>query len=194
MSELNIEMTPGKMFQGCVVDPSGKRIAGVTVEMDRLDSQPLEYDWSASTDSEGRFSWDSAPEGAHPYFFSCPGYHSRTEPSLIADGTYHVITLRPQPGREITMVDGRVVDAVSKQPVRTFTVSAREITGRAISSFERTVSNLDGCYTMPVHAAAGAYVISIMTPGYLAAISGQKSPGDGDVRLDFALTRSEGLP
>jgi protocatechuate 3,4-dioxygenase beta subunit len=194
MPELKIEMAPGKMFQGRVVDPSGKGVAGAAVQMDRPELGPLEYDWNASTDSQGRFCWDSAPEGAHPYFFSRPGYHPRNEPGLVADGTEHVITLRPRTDGDKTMVDGRVVDAASKEPVRNFTVYVKEITGRDASHFQQTVSNVDGCYTMPVHSAAAAYIISIGTPGYRLAAAGQKSPGDGDVRLDFALKRSEEFP
>ena len=53
--------------------------------MDRLILEPLEYDWSATTDSQGRFQWDSAPSGEHPYLFTADGYNLRCEPALVAD-------------------------------------------------------------------------------------------------------------
>jgi hypothetical protein len=192
MPELIIEMPPGKLFRGRVVDPSGQPVAKATVQMDRPESQPLEYDWSACADGQGNFSWDSAPEGTHPYFFSAPGYHPRSEPALMADGSIHAITLRPKSNGDKTRIDGQVSEAASKAPVTNFTVYVKEFNGRAVSRSHQTVSNADGRYTVAVNPAAAGYVIQIEAPGCRMATSRQKSPGDGDVRLDFALEKELG--
>jgi thiol-disulfide isomerase/thioredoxin len=191
-SELKIQLAPGKVFQGKVVDPSGQPIAGATAQMDRQELGPLEYDWSVATGADGRFNWDSAPDGPHPYFFSAAGYHPRSEPALVADGRDHVITLRQKTPGDKTMIDGQVADAVSKAPLPKFTLYVQEFTGRSASRFEQAVSNADGHYTAAVDTGADAYLISVGVPDYRVETSNMKAPGDGDLRLDFALEKEPG--
>jgi len=192
MPELTIEMAPGKVFQGKVADPAGQPISGATAQMDRQELGPLEYDWSVSTGADGRFNWDSAPEGAHPYFFSASGYHPRTEPVLVADGREHVIILRQKTEGDKTVIDGQVTDAASKAPLEKFMLYVKEFNGRTASRFEQAVSNAEGRYTAAVDTAADAYVISVGAPDYRVEISNMKAPGDGDLRLDFALEKVAG--
>ncbi len=194
MPELKIEMAPGKIFQGKVADPAGKPIAGAIAQMDRMELGPMEYDWSVATDSQGRFAWDSAPEGGHPYCFSAPGYHPRTEPNLVANGQDHVITLRPVANSDKTMIDGRVTDLASNAPLREFTVSVNEYNGTAVSQIQQTFTNVDGRYAVAVSSASTEYVISIGAPGCRAETSNIRAVGDGDVRLDFALEKGDALP
>jgi peroxiredoxin/protocatechuate 3,4-dioxygenase beta subunit len=187
MPELEIEMARGKVFQGRVVDPAGKPIAGASAQMDRMELGPLEYDWNAATDSQGRFAWDGAPEGEHPYFFSASGYHPRTEPSLVADGQDHVITLRPMLDGDKTVIDGRVTDLASKAPLPSFTVCVKEYNGTAISRFQQTFTNADGRYAVSVSSGSSEYVIFVGAPAHGVEASSRKEVGDGDLRLDFAL-------
>ena len=189
MPELKIQMAPGKVFQGRVVDPAGKPIAGASVQMDRADMGlgPIEYEWSASTDNQGRFAWDSAPEGEHPYCFSAAGYHPRTEPSLPADGQDRVFTLRPVVDGDITLIEGRVSDADSKAPLTNFTVYVKQYNGQAMAHSRQTFTNADGHYAVSVDSAATACVISAGAPRHKAEVSNMKAVGDGDLRLDFAL-------
>jgi protocatechuate 3,4-dioxygenase beta subunit/peroxiredoxin len=187
MPELKIEMAPGKIFQGRLVDPAGKPIGGATVQMDRLELGPMEYDWSVQSDGAGRFSWDSAPEGEHPYSFFASGYHPRSESSLVADGKDHVITLRPVSDGDTIMIDGRVTDRASKSPLRTFSVYVKEYNGAAISHFHQTVTNADGRYAVNIPSSATAYTITVGAPGYRMEASRMKQVGDGDLGLDFVL-------
>jgi thiol-disulfide isomerase/thioredoxin/uncharacterized GH25 family protein len=189
MPELKIEMAPGKVFQGRVQDPAGKPIAGASVQMDRagMGLGPIEYEWSASTDSQGRFAWDSAPEGEHPYCFSAAGYHPRTEPSLPADGQDRVFTLRPVVDGDTTLIEGRVTDADSKAPLTNFTVYVKQYNGQAMAHSRQTFTNADGHYAVSVDSAATACVISAGAPRHKAEVSNMKAVGDGDLRLDFAL-------
>jgi thiol-disulfide isomerase/thioredoxin len=176
------------VFQGRIVDPAGKPIAGATAQMDRLELGPMEYEWSASSDGEGRFSWDSAPEGEHPYCFSAAGFHPRTEPSLVADGRDHLIPLRPARDGDQTMIDGIVTDQASKAPLGEFTVYVKEYSGPSLSHAQQTFSNSDGHYSVSVASASRAYAITVGAPGHRVEASTPKTVGDGDLRLDFALT------
>jgi thiol-disulfide isomerase/thioredoxin len=187
MPELKIEMAPGKVLQGKVMDPAGKPIAGASAQMDRLELGPMEFEWSATTDGDGRFAWDSAPAGEHPYSFSASGFHLRTEPNLVADGQDHVITLRPMLDGDKTSIDGCVTDLASKGALGEFTVYVKEYNGPVISLAQQTFTNADGHYSVSVASASTAYVISVGSPGHRVEASNLKAVGDGDLRLDFAL-------
>ncbi|HEY3862505.1 MAG TPA: carboxypeptidase regulatory-like domain-containing protein [Verrucomicrobiae bacterium] len=187
MPELTVQMAPGKVLQGKVVDPSGKPIAGAAVQMDRMELGPIEFEWNAITDAQGRFSWDSAPEGEHPYCFSAAGYRPRTEPSMLANGQDAVITLHPAIDGGQVVIDGQVTDIDSKAPLTNFTVYVKEYNGAAISHSRESFTNSDGRYTVSIPATDTAYIISVGSARHKAAISGMKAVGDGDLRMNFAL-------
>ena len=66
MPELKVAMKPGQILKGRVVDETGEPVAGASVQLDRVDLEPLEFDWSATTDSKGRFQWDSPHPACTP--------------------------------------------------------------------------------------------------------------------------------
>ena len=68
MPELKVAMKPGQILKGRVLDETGQPVAGASVQLDRVELEPLEFDWSATTDSNGRFQWDSAPFRPAPLF------------------------------------------------------------------------------------------------------------------------------
>jgi peroxiredoxin len=189
MPEAKIEMKPGRILKGRLVDEAGRPIAGGVAQMDRLDLGPLEYEWSATSDGDGRFLWDSAPEGEHPYYFSAAGHHSRSEPSLVADGQDKVITLRNLVEGDKILVNGTVVDATNGLPIENFTVRVNEVTSGGATNLEQTVVNKSGEYNVAVDSAAAVYNIEIRADGYLHMASTRKYPGDGDQRLDFKLEK-----
>ncbi len=191
--ELKIEMKPGNVFQGQVVDESGKPIAGALVQMDRLELGPLEYDWSTVADEHGRYQWDSAPAGGHPYYFSASGYRPRSEPDLAADGRDKIISLRRAEEGDKTIIDGRVTDAGSKAPISAFSIYLKLFSGGAIAHTKRAVSATNGNYSVAVDPGAAGCMIEIAAPGYTPQMSDRKSPRDGDQRLDFALEKGEGM-
>ena len=192
MPALRIEMKPGQPLTGKVVDDAGKPLAGARVSLDRLNLGPLEYDWSATTDTEGRFLWDGAPEGGHPYYFSANGCHSRSEPSLIADGREKIVTLRRWREGDKTMIDGRVVNAASNTPLREFTVNVTEYKAGADSRSQKTVVDTNGCYSVAVDPTAEACTVEIEAPGCRPNNSGRIVPKDGDARVDFAMEPGQG--
>ncbi|HEX4122366.1 MAG TPA: carboxypeptidase regulatory-like domain-containing protein [Verrucomicrobiae bacterium] len=193
MPELKIELKPGNVLQGVVVDDSGKPIAGARVQTDRLDLGPLEYDWSTFADDEGRFKWDSAPDGAHPYYFSADGYRPRSEPQLVADGRDKIVTLRRVDTGGKTVIDGRVTDFLTKAPVPRFTVWTKEFRGDQVVHFKKSIVDTNGAYSVAVDSRSVGCMIEVAAPGYAPQMSGRKSPGDGDQALDFALVKGEGM-
>ena len=189
MPEIKIEMKPGRILKGRLVDESGRPISGASVRMDRLDLGPLEYEWSTTSDGDGRFVWDSAPEGEHPYYFSAAGHHARSEPALVADGQDKIITLRSLGEGNKTIVNGTVVDATNGMPIEKFTVIINEFKDHAVTNSQQAVVNRSGGYNTTLDSGSAAYSIEIRADGYLPARSPQKYPGDGDQRLDFKLEK-----
>jgi peroxiredoxin len=190
MPELKVQMLPGKIFKGRVLDEAGEPVAGAGVQLDRVDLEPPEFDWSATTDSQGRFQWDSAPSGEHPYLITADGYSLRTEPALVADGTEKTITLRKTNGK--TDVDGTVTDAATHAPVEKFTITVHITTDQGTTDAEKAVSSPTGNYLVEVDQKVTSFSLEFHQPGYLSVSTEAKSPGDGDQREDVQMEK--GIP
>ena len=182
MPELKVAMSPGHIFKGRVLDETGQPVAGASVQLDRVNLEPLEFDWSATTDSQGRFSWDSAPSGEHPYLITAEGYNLRSEPALLADDTEKTITLRKANGK--TDVDGRVTDAASHAPIEKFSITVYLTTDQGTTHAEKEVSSPTGDYLVEVDPKVTSFMLEFHQPGYLPASTEVMSPGDGDQRED----------
>ena len=193
MPELKIELKPGNHFQGRIVDAAGKPIANANVRTDRLDLGPLEYDWNSYSDDDGKFLWDSAPDGPHPYYFAATGYRPKAEPELIADGHDNIIVLRSAEDGDKTVIDGSVIDASSKKPLTNFTVSLKEFKYAAVEHSRKTIAVAAGEYSVSVDPASAGCMIEIASPGYAPQMSERKSCRDGDLRLNFTLQKGEGI-
>ena len=118
MPELRLALNPGKILKGRVLDDTGKPVAGATIQMDRDDFQPLEFDWRATTDKDGRFVWDSAPAGSHPYLITADGFNLRSLPALAAEDGENTITLHSSP--TAVFLDGKVTDLTTRAPIENF--------------------------------------------------------------------------
>lgn len=193
MPEVKITMRPGKIFRGRIVDEAGTPIAGAAVQMDRVYLGPLEYDWSTTTDADGRFLWDSAPEGEHPYYFFASGHHARSEPALVADGQDKLIVLRTAMNGDKTFVDGKVVDSTNGTPLEKYTLITHELRRTGSETNEESITNANGVYRAAVDSDAAAYNIEILADGFSPAFSGRRYPGDGDQRIDFKLEKGTAI-
>lgn len=117
--ELVFQLVPGSVIGGTVQDESGQPIRGVRVV---LEGSPGEesydrYEFSATTDREGRFEWSSAPNQPMPFYFGKSGYEQKRGVKL-KPGEDSVVTLRRN--RQIL---GQVLDAETEKPVTRFTVA-----------------------------------------------------------------------
>jgi peroxiredoxin len=187
MAELKVAMMPGKIFKGRVLDEDGQPVSGASVQMDRANLEPLEFDWSTTTDGEGRFLWDSAPSGQHPYLITASGYNLRCEPALVADDTEKTITLHKANGK--TDVDGRVTDAATHAPIEDFTITVYLTTADGTTHAEKQVSGPTGEYLVEVDQKVNSFTLEFRRRGYLPVATDPKSPGDGDQREDIPLEK-----
>ncbi|MCW5559026.1 MAG: carboxypeptidase regulatory-like domain-containing protein, partial [Verrucomicrobiae bacterium] len=118
-AEIHFVLQPGPPLRGRVVDPNGVPIPGVKVahEAGPIGTRNQEIEWSAVTDAEGRFEWDSAPGETLEFDFSAAGWAQRRRMKLAPQAEEQVITLKP-PRRIV----GRVVDAQEGRPIPKFEI------------------------------------------------------------------------
>ena len=90
----NFTLSSGKIFRGRVMDEVGNPISNAVVQTDWNNQGLRAFEWQTRTDADGRFQWDSAPEGPVLFWFEADGYQVQRDVSLAADGSDHEITLR----------------------------------------------------------------------------------------------------
>jgi protocatechuate 3,4-dioxygenase beta subunit len=116
MKPVEFRLKPGHLIRGRVVDRSGKPIEGVAV-------QPMNWkthsslDWRATTDRDGRFTWDSAPAETVRLTLTRPGYVMISQREFRPGPAETPVTMYPP-----LFVRGEVRDARSGQPIPRFHV------------------------------------------------------------------------
>ncbi len=175
-------------LRGRVLDGSQKPVAGAAVTLEQWKDLPFPR-WSAQTDAEGRFAWDSAPPVAATYSIAKEGYRPLSGVTLTAAG--QETTLRLDQAGFIT---GRVVDAETKKPIASFTV----IRGRSYSGddvyWERqnAVTGLDGKFSLKEDRNYSERIcLAIEARGYLPLATPPFS-SSGWVTNDYELKKGEG--
>jgi len=186
---LTISLKAGAALKGRVVDEMGKPVAGARAQLDRAGNAPLEFDWSAEADDEGRFAWSAAPEGEHPYMVAANGFHPRSIPAWTAGGPEKVITLRHEKDGDGVEVDGAVTDASTGKPLPKFALHLTEFRGGAVITSTQEVAVQDGRYRVTVDDKDQSFALAVKATGYLPQAGERKSAGDGDQSEDFALDR-----
>jgi peroxiredoxin/protocatechuate 3,4-dioxygenase beta subunit len=189
LAPLTISLRPGLALKGRVVDETGQPISGARVQLDRAGRAPLEFDWSAETDAEGRFEWSAAPAGEYPYLIGAPGFHARSEPTWAAGGGEKTAVLRHEKEGDGVEADGIVTDGSSGQPVKKFTINLTEYRGTAVITSRQEAVSEAGHYRVEMDAKDDAYEIGVRAEGYLPADSDRSLTGDGDQSFDFQLAR-----
>lgn len=95
---VNFVLTSGHIFRGHLVDEDGNPISNAVVQTDYCfdGGSQRKFDWSAHTDANGAFEWDSAPEEETCYWFeaNAGGYEIIRGRTLLADGSDHEIVLK----------------------------------------------------------------------------------------------------
>ncbi len=116
--ELVFKLGKGGIIRCLVQDEASQPIEGARVSLDGSLGEPYKrYDFSASTDRDGRFEWDSAPDKPIQFSVSKPGYQSKSH-ALLKPGEENVVTLRVR-----AQVQGQVLDAATGLPVKVFTIT-----------------------------------------------------------------------
>jgi RNA polymerase sigma factor (sigma-70 family) len=111
------------LIRGRVVATDGSSITNVSVRVAPGQPGLEDLDWTANTDADGRFVWNTAPD--HPVRLEFSGASwaiwdwEKKEVELAPDGTEAVITLKP---KEKVHLHGTVADKSTGRPLPEFKV------------------------------------------------------------------------
>lgn len=198
-------LLPAKTVRLRVMDSGGQPIAGATVFYNslRAGDVPVQVEYEAKTDGEGRAVWEDAPEG--PLFFnvSAPEYRYVNNILVQPDGPEQVVTLPPA-----LVVTGTVCDAANGQLVPQFRIRTgwrpSQSHGHAIgfinqfgnpvdyrqSAARTTFRYLDQeplrSFNFPI---ALDYVVRVEAEGYLPFLSRPIRTNETKVWLEVALEK-----
>lgn len=197
LKPMQLVLGKGAELKGRVVDQSHQPVANARLRITSWNERPL-LDWNCQTGSDGRFFWDSAPEGVAEYSIECEGYATQKNKALYAGEKEAVIALE-----QSFLIRGRVLDADTHQPLQEFSITR----GNSFSPGAR----INWQFPFPIKGQDGAFVIRQETggpilgalfpnipvilmaeaPGYLPTVSGEYAP-KGWHTNDFLLHKGHG--
>lgn len=151
---------PQRVF-GRVIDPEGKPVPGAMISMElwrgTVDITPV-----ATTDANGYFSWNEAPEDQVLFRISKDGFLSNRLP-LAIDADQEVVLSAKR------IVRGKVTDAATDEPIRNFRVmlGSSNDGGTTVNWFNTDEMPFGyGFYRINLDVPAANLVIGIQAEGY----------------------------
>ena len=198
---LEVTLKPGRTIHGRVVDSAGKPIAGAEVSYDGLADRNGIFtgrtlDWKTETDTDGAFSWNSAPDQPVLLTIMKRGYMG-LEWTKVQTGTTNetAFTLGPP-----LTVKGLVNDADTGEPVAAFKITPGWPEGDG-ARFERQRASTGSAGHYEVHfespiiisSSPFDFVFQISAAGYAPVKSRAIKPGEGEVTWDVKLKKTPDL-
>ncbi|NOS72614.1 MAG: carboxypeptidase regulatory-like domain-containing protein [Verrucomicrobia bacterium] len=117
MPEIIFKLIPGKLIRALVQNVAGEPLPGTRVSLESPTGGVAEsYEFNTTTDTEGRFEWDGAPDEPVQFYFYKEGYEQKRGQRLKQNED-NIVTLRK--GRN---VQGWVVDSDTQKPITKFRV------------------------------------------------------------------------
>ncbi|HSY19640.1 MAG TPA: carboxypeptidase regulatory-like domain-containing protein [Candidatus Acidoferrales bacterium] len=193
MDEIVFRLGPGKVIQGTVQNAAGEPLAGTRIDLEDANGGVAQsYEFYATTGSDGRFTWDGAPDEPVHFYFYHAGYEQKRGVLLKTDSDNTVVLQKSR------TVQGQVVDADTGNPITKFRVGV----GRDPQNFGGTFnadypgmkdySDANGAFTLQLDEEYDTY-IDAMADDY--AESGQALPAaqNDTVQVTLKLKQSPAL-
>jgi hypothetical protein len=195
MPPADFRLEPGRTIRVRVVDPEGNPIPRTRIFFKSWRStshgyNPRDYELGKIleyTDENGVWEWNEAPADTVVCSIYAPDRMEIPDQALIARDEEYVFT--PPPA---LVISGRVIDAETKEPVKAFRVvpgvrsSARHMNWVRGESYEAH----EGSYRLKRTHAYMAWIVRIDADGYRAAVSRELKSDEGEVRVNFELTKA----
>ena len=185
MSPIVFRLEPGHTIKGRVVDPNGDPVPRATVGADTW-HEFRSLTWETLTDANGCFVWNDAPPDEISINVNKRRYIIIRNYTIEPSEEEHVITLLPE-----LVIYGRIIDADSNEPVNDFRFfpGVEGGAGQDIAwkpGLKITDSNE---YVMRFTYPSDEYYIRVEAEGYETQVSRPVSGEEGNVALDFRLSR-----
>lgn len=187
---VDFQLKKGRTIRIRVINTEGKPLAGTRIfpntwrRRRRLTGLGVEL----LTDEEGRWVWDSAPEDAVKLDIFKRGHVNIRRRELATQEKEHVITLNASPPIPPPLeVSGRVVDAETKEPIKSF----RVIPCFSLSSrLDDAKSGRDGRYSIHLPGEYSQHILRVEAPGYLSRATRFFKTSERTVTYDLELTKA----
>jgi beta-lactamase regulating signal transducer with metallopeptidase domain/protocatechuate 3,4-dioxygenase beta subunit len=195
MGPVDFQLKPGGTVRIRVLDEHGKPAARARIFFQQWRGRFDYYEFdhiNQYADANGIWEWHEAPLDEFRADICPPdgdGMQLVREP-LIARAEEYVFRLPPT-----LVISGKVVDAATKQPIKTFRVipgvrfSETNMMWRDRDGFSAS----DGRYEVRQTRGEMAHLVRIEADGYQAASSRDIKSTEGNVTIDFELTRGNNV-
>jgi RNA polymerase sigma factor (sigma-70 family) len=199
---LRLELSGGNLLRLRVVDTNGNPVPNAAVSLNfnraadnsRFGGNGVPGQFRKQTGTDGRITWDSAPDG--PLFFGIHafGYQRAQNVEVTGDGEEHLVTLHAA-----RTISGNAHDAVLHQPIATFrifmgVVEPRPSEGGTNVQWNRSRTFHDGTFSFRENDIFGAIPrqYKFEADGYAPFVTRVVQPDEGDVLFDILLYPSAG--
>ncbi|MBI2925361.1 MAG: carboxypeptidase regulatory-like domain-containing protein, partial [Verrucomicrobia bacterium] len=185
------KLAKGAVLKGRIVDGESKPVEGASISVASWADLPL-LNWRASSDAEGRFTWDGAPTDVVTFSISKPGFSPTMQEFSAVSG--HELTARLE---RTFLLTGKVVDAETKEPIMTFRVVPgyawdASDEGQVNWETQQQTYGLNGNYSITLEPRPGPRVkFMAVAEGYLPVVS-PLVPATGSQTFDFLLKKGKG--
>jgi hypothetical protein len=184
MAEIVFKLSGGKTIRAVVQDENSLPIPGVRVVLEGNGDIGRTYEFSTSTDKDGRFTWDAAPSEPMQFYFGKEGYESKREVKLVPDED-NVVTLHHPRQLQGLVLDADTAQPVTKFSVRTGTASGDDSNVYGVIQYKE-FSAADGKFTMSLTEEADN-AVAVYADGYADKIEKFPEAQSGTVQVTVHL-------
>jgi uncharacterized GH25 family protein len=192
MGEIVFKLKAGSVIRAHIQDESGRPVADARVNLEGNPGGPGydAYQFSANTDNQGNFVWDSAPDEPMSFYIYHDGFAAKSDVKLPPNQDNTVVM---HPSRKL---QGQVLDETTDQAVTNFTVR----TGTASPDnsdvygviLNHDFSPLDGRFTLSLDEESDDAVL-VTAAGYADKVQKMPDAQNGTVQMVIRLKPSAGL-
>ncbi|WP_165227818.1 sigma-70 family RNA polymerase sigma factor [Aquisphaera insulae] len=196
MSPVDFTMKPAAGLKVKVLDAAGKPVPKARIFFQRWRGpfRYFEFDGvNQYADDNGDWSWDEAPLDDLVADICPPGGTQLPEQPIPAHDAARVVTFRLPP---TLVIAGQVVDAETKEPIRTFRVvpGGRWDANNQLSwSDQESFPASDGRFEYRPSRPDSVTLVRVEADGYASLVSRDVRRDEGDVSLRLELRRARGL-
>lgn len=196
VQNVEIQLKTGALLKGRVVNTKGEPIRGVQVQAGGSSSgsrtpDPFAIQRQFSTDADGRFSWNDAPDGSVLFSFYHKDFRSERDLNLTVSEKEATITLKPG-----VHLKGLVTDATTGEPIPAFTISMGTPSGPSViwsynEEYRRFTNGvMEVIFTEPALIGGprpSKYIVRVQARGYEPVVSKEISEEEQEKVWNVAL-------
>jgi hypothetical protein len=192
MSEIVFKLKAGHVIRAHVQDQSSQPVADARVGLEGSPGESADsaYEFSANTDSQGNFSWDSAPGEPMSFYIFHEGFEAKRGVKLVPDQD-NTVTLHPS-----RQLQGQVLDDTTGEAVTNFTVRTGNASPDNSDIYgiirDHEFNAADGRFTLNLDEESDN-AIRVTAGGYADKIQKMPDAQNGTVQMVVRLKPSAGL-